>query len=410
MTISAPPAHSAPDSGARRTRFTRRFALAAAVAGPLAAGMCVGSPAHADSGGWVEQGVPAGAANILAVASVGPHTLWATGFTMSDAGGGVSFKPLVLARDSSQGTWTPVQTPAISGSSRANAISAAGPDDVWVTGDGIGTPGAASVLTEHWDGTAWTEIDVPLPSGENTAGELLGVATIGPDDAWAVGNGQSGGSISALIEHWNGASWQAAALPAAIASGVVLNAVTAEGPHDLWAAGVDYDTDEPILLHGDGTTWQQVALPGAGVTGAYGQYGELNALVADGAGGVYVVGAAYLTSDDPGHALVEHWDGRAWQTHLPEPSGNALLLGAALTPQGLAVVGYDPSGTQPNPYGEILQGGTWQSLNLPDVGSGGTDPSAALSTCDGLVVVGGYDVANDEQDTFPLVLQGQPIL
>lgn len=391
------------NSGTRLIR--RRFALAAAVAVPLAAGVCVGGPAHADSGGWIEQAVPAGAANILAVASVGPHTLWATGFAMSDAAGGVTFKPLVLAREGDQGTWTPVQTPAISGSSRANAISAAGPDDVWLTGDGIGTPGAASVLTEHWDGTAWTVIDAPLPSTENTAGELLGVATIGPDDAWAVGNGQSGGALDALIEHWDGVSWQAAALPSDVGSGVALNAVTALGPNNLWAAGVNWNDDEPVLLHGDGKTWQQVAMPGA--AGGYGQYGEADAIVSDGAAGVYVIGAAYLTSSDPGHALVEHWDGRRWQTNVPQPPGNALLLGGALTPQGLAVVGYDPSGTQTSPYGEILQGGTWQSLSLPDVGSSGTDFNAALSTCDGLVAVGGYGVANDDEDSFPLILQKQ---
>jgi hypothetical protein len=202
-----------------------------------------------------------------------------------------------------------------------------------------------------------------------------------------VGNGQSGGTITPLIEHWDGISWQAAALPSSIASGVVLNAVTAVGPHGLWAAGVNYDTEEPVLLHGDGTSWQQVVLPCANVTGAYGHYGELNALVADGASGVYVVGAAFLTSSDPGHALVEHWDGREWQASLPEPSGSALLLGATLTPEGLAVVGYDPSGTQPNPYDEILQGGTWNSMNLPDVGSGGTDLTAALSTSEGLVAI-----------------------
>jgi hypothetical protein len=122
------------------------------------------------------------------------------------------------------------------------------------------------------------------------------VATLDPADAWAVGNSQGGGSINALIEHWNGVSWQAAALPASIADGVVLNAVTALGPRDLWAAGLDEYTNTPVLLHGDGRTWRQVALPGAGISGAYGEYGEINALVPDDAGGVYVVGSAYLTN------------------------------------------------------------------------------------------------------------------
>jgi hypothetical protein len=88
----------------------RRFALAAAVTAALALEVFVGGLAHADSGGWIEQGVPAGAGNILAVASVGPGIVWATGFTMSDAGGGISYAPLVLSHHAgSQGPWTPVQ-------------------------------------------------------------------------------------------------------------------------------------------------------------------------------------------------------------------------------------------------------------------------------------------------------------
>ncbi len=382
-----------------------RFALVAAVAVPLAAGMC--TTARADSGSWTQQSVPGSDTNILAVTSVSPSTQWAVGFDVSDAGEGVSFSPLVLSHSAGSGTWNAVATPALGGSSRANAISAAGPDDVWVTGDSVGASDAKAVVTEHWNGSAWTVIDVPLPSGEADYGELLGVATLGPADAWAVGNDQSDDqNINALIEHWNGVSWQAAALPASIADGVALSAVTAVGPHDLYAAGVDYATNAPVLLHGDGRTWRQVALPGAGISGAYGEYGEANALVPDGTGGVYVVGTAYLTNTDPGHALIEHWDGRKWQTNLPEPSGYATLLGATLTPQGLAVVGYDPSVTVFVQYGEVLEDGAWHSLNLPNV-DGGAMYTAALSTRDGLFAVGAYMAQGDRSDSFPLVEQNQ---
>lgn len=175
------------------------------------------------------------------------------------------------------------------------------------------------MLAEHWDGSAWSVINAPLPSTANTAGELLGVATIDPDDAWAVGNDQNGGALAALIEHWDGTSWQSQALPANEASGVVLNAITALGPHDLWAAGVNYDDDEPVLLHGDGAGWQRITIPGVGVSGAYDQHGEVNALVADGTDGIYLIGVAYLSSSDPGHALIEHWDGMTRRTPIPDP-------------------------------------------------------------------------------------------
>lgn len=396
------------DSSGARARHSsrrRRVAVAVGTAAVLATGVCVSSQAQAAAAGWAQQSVPGGAGNILAVTSVVPNTLWAAGFTMNDAGGGVSFSPLVLSRDASLGAWTAVPTPALSGSSRANAISAAGPDDVWLTGDSTGAPGAKSVVTEHWDGSAWSVVDAPLPS-TGTDGDLLGVATLGPDDAWAVGSDQSGPNLDALIERWDGVSWQVTALPSSSSDGVVLNAVTALGPHDLWVGGVDYNDDEPVLLHGDGTSWQQVPIPGAGVSGAYTRFGEVDALTSDGSGGIYLVGAVYASGSDPGHALVEHWDGKQWQTNLPEPSGNAILLGATLTPDGLAVVGYDPSHTEVSPYDEILQGRSWRPLNVPDIGSAGTQLDAVISTRQGLVAVGGYNVANDE-NTYPIVFQQQ---
>jgi hypothetical protein len=156
-----------------------RFALAAAVAVPLAAGMCMTTSAHADAGGWTQQSVPGGAGNILAVTSVSPGTLWATGFSSSDTGGGVSFAPLVLSRTAGgDGAWSAVPTPAISGSSRANAISAAGPDDVWISGyatllgatltaqglDVVGyDPSGTTMIPygEVLEGGAWQSLNLP---------------------------------------------------------------------------------------------------------------------------------------------------------------------------------------------------------------------------------------------------------
>ena len=92
-----------------------------------------------------------------------------------------------------------------------------------------------------------------------------------------------------------------------------------------------------------------------------------------------------------------------------EPAGTvryATLLGATLTSQGLAVLGYDPSGTTPAAYCEVLEDGAWQSLNLPNVGSG-AEYTAALPTCYGLLAVGSYDMPGNLSGSFPLAEQNR---
>jgi hypothetical protein len=62
----------------------------------------------------------------------------------------------------------------------------------------------SKTLIEQWDGTQW----VIVPSAD-VAGEFNGlysVATLGADDAWAVGDHYLS-STDPLIERWNGSRW-----------------------------------------------------------------------------------------------------------------------------------------------------------------------------------------------------------
>jgi len=66
-----------------------------------------------------------------------------------------------------------------------------GGDDVWIVGHDHGVG-----LTLHWDGAAWTPIEVPAPE------RLLTVVGRASDDVWAVG-----GLSASILGHWDGASW-----------------------------------------------------------------------------------------------------------------------------------------------------------------------------------------------------------
>jgi len=102
--------------------------------------------------------------------------------------------------------WTPVELPP-SGSSDAaiTSVEASGPNDVWAVGHRIEPAGTFSPLALHWDGTAWTDTEVPQ-IGPDAA--FVDVTTMGPSDAWArVTTAMQGGSPDTHLLRWDGGSW-----------------------------------------------------------------------------------------------------------------------------------------------------------------------------------------------------------
>ena len=77
---------------------------------------------------------------------------------------------------------------------------------------GCGAPGmTADTFTMHWNGKKWSRAEGPGPStGYNV---LFGVKTLGPDNAWAVGDTNGSSGIDALIAHWNGKDWSQPPVP-----------------------------------------------------------------------------------------------------------------------------------------------------------------------------------------------------
>ena len=62
-----------------------------------------------------------------------------------------------------------------------------------------------------------------------------------------------------LIEHWDGASWNAMSVPALDGSFALLQAVAARTDDDVWTTGrffsSQYQHNHTLTLHWDGTTW-----------------------------------------------------------------------------------------------------------------------------------------------------------
>jgi hypothetical protein len=78
-------------------------------------------------------------------------------------------------------------------------MAATAATDAWA----VGFTGAT--LTVHWDGTAWTQVPSPNPTGKSL---LNGVATTAAANAWAVGFTGDISKPTTLILHWNGTAWK----------------------------------------------------------------------------------------------------------------------------------------------------------------------------------------------------------
>jgi hypothetical protein len=300
---------------------------------------------HFDGTKWSPVPVPNAGPNwntLYGVAASGGRA-WAVGVKQNS-----NFEDRALV-DTWDGTkWSVVDVPQ-PGSQRDlfYGASASSTSDVWAVGHQVGSDGVFKTLAEHFDGNTWSV--VPTPNPGSTGSYFFGVTTLGPDDAWAVGQqlGQSGPD-QALIEHWNGENWAVTPSPTHGSASAFLNAIAGSGG-DVWAAGETYDTVKgarPLIEHFADGAWHDVPVPASAGT----IWTELWALaVSDGkvwAGGVFT----NLTTDNTEN-LILRGDSRGFNVvNVPHPSdgaGSEVLGGIAAVNDTVWAVGlYDTGGNR----------------------------------------------------------------
>ena len=190
-------------------------------------------------------------------------------------------------------------------------------NDVWAVGiaTGNGDGGSSPCLALHWDGSDWTEVNVPPTSGDQ---QFEAVAAIATDDVWAVGYGDGGpGGRKALTFHWDGSEWSHVQNPAESLLWTFLYDVVAVASDDVWAAGEVLG--ETLFMHWNGSSWTVVESPGTEV----------------------IYGLAAVASDDVWavgwpDSYYYHWDGVSWaQVEGPEvPGGTSINLTGGLAAAG----------------------------------------------------------------------------
>ena len=191
-----------------------------------------------------------------------------------------------------------------------SAVSALSHDDIWAVGytrDYGNAENTARTLAIHWDGREWKIVPTPNPYNGNNY--LDGVITLGPNDAWAVGDTGTSANPGTLLFHWDGTSWTPGNLPPLDPSGSSLYGLAATAPNDIWAVGVmgNQDFSRGLILHYDGSQW-----------GVHKTFTEdvfpsiLYGVAARSATDVWAVGATGSATAGI-RGLIAHWDGSTWR-------------------------------------------------------------------------------------------------
>lgn len=246
------------------------------------------------------------------------NTAWAVG----------SFHDNTLAADQmltefwDGAAWTQVRSPNLGHAQHDNNalrdVDALAADDAWAIGYHEATAGN-DTLTMHWDGTRWAVVSSP---NAHTYDELLSVAAVSSTDVWAVGHflntAHEPVRQETLAQHWDGAAWSTVPTPNVTARDDNEFVSVAAIPGTTQAIAVGYhqwEAPRALAAIWNGAEWKALPTPRTGHGGEY-----LNAVTALSADDIWAVG---FSIDRYGafHGLTLHWDGAAWAIIRPQAPG-----------------------------------------------------------------------------------------
>lgn len=234
--------------------------------------------------------------------------------------------------------WALVASPNTGQESALQGVAASSATTAWAVGhsvDNIGGPSHA--LIEQWNGTSWNIAPNPTAPSES---ELLGVTISSPNNVWAVGDYTTSSGTSTLIEQWDGTSWSVVPDPNPVSPASTLSAVAhVEGTNQIWAVGFYYakHNRKTLIERWDGTSWRIIASPDPGSDN------ELEGVTTISAHDIWAVGFSYSATNALASTLTEHWNGSQWSV-VPSPntssSDNQLSGVTAVSSTNVWAVGF----------------------------------------------------------------------
>jgi len=276
-----------------------------------------------------------------AVAAISPSDAWAVGYQNDNN----LNQSRTLTQHWNGTTWTQIKSPnpgttpgctdSVTGNF-LNAVATVATNDVWAVGFSFTCTSLLKPMALHWNGSQWNVVPTPkLNTNDNAA--LNGIFAFASDNIFAVGyQPASNGAVQTLIEHWNGSAWTVVPSPNANNTGNVLTSISAASPTDIWAVG---DQVAPgievrtLALHFDGNIWSVVPTPNP-VGGSELDQNILTSVVALAPNDVTTVG--FTVANFTELTMAQHWDGNTW-TVVPTPN-RSTVPGSFNTLRGVTAV------------------------------------------------------------------------
>ncbi len=370
--------------------------LFVAVVALLGNGLAVSPAAPATTSGWYIATVPGtGADDVpLGSACASAFQCWVVGVSLTNLSGGGPSTVSPLMESWNGSTWTLVAPPLPSGDGGglfgATCVNGA---DCWAVGAVVtsGAPNPTGTLVEHWDGSGWSPVPSPTPSGPGVVGAILSsVSCATVTSCFAVGyeTDAAGNNLSDVIEQWNGSDWSI--VPGATTGQAFdqLLAVRCPSSGDCWAVGNAGPAqqmsnflpifpgavgDQGLIEHWNGAAWSMVP----SVTETPPDGGYLSGLACTSSSDCWASGSTTGSDGATSGILMEHWDGSAWtdaSASVPGSTSPGMLAGISCVNSAQCWADgstgtFNGGGSTPQPKSlvEYWNGSSWSVQPSPDV-------------------------------------------
>jgi len=208
---------------------------------------------HSDGSSWSAVTNP-GNGLLDGVAGTSANDVWAVGMTGSNPDG--KGENLIEHWNGSEWKKVPAPDPG-AWANGLGSVTALSPGDVWAVGLQEPTENTERPLIEHWNGEKWSVVSAPR---EGISSGLADIGFASDDDAWAVGwyeeQSPDGTLDLTLTEHWNGTTWSVVSSPSPTGDDTLASEAVVSGT-DVWAVG-STAADAPFMIRSNGRHWSQV--------------------------------------------------------------------------------------------------------------------------------------------------------
>lgn len=241
--------------------------------------------------------------------------------------------------------WWVVSTPNPGGSkpgllSELTDVTCVSSANCWAVGEyGNPSSGSLKLLNEvlHWNGKRWSQVHVVNPGGTKTGhtNQLTAVRCGSARNCNAVGEYATSRMAATLNEvlHWNGTRWSHVHVPnpsgGSAGAENALSALACGSATNCWAAGVAGTATMSVktrneALHWNGRSWSKATVPNPNVN-TTGVDNELLGATCATTRNCWAVGQQRVIGSGGIKNEALHWNGRRWSLiSTPNPGGTAV--------------------------------------------------------------------------------------